>query len=231
VAAGCHAISPRYLENQLARSLRNLGVDTIDVYYLHNPETQLGEVSREVFDARTRAAFEYLEAAATQGKIHFYGLATWNAFRNAQGAPDYLSLGEMEILAQEVAGERHHFRFVQLPFNLAMTEALTRPNQALDSRTLPMIEAANALEITLVASASLLQGQVTRKLPGYIAEALGLGSDAERALQFVRSTPGITTALVGMSSTAHVAANAKLAGVAPASREQYAKLFGRGEPA
>ena len=231
VAAGCHAMSPSYLANQLERSLRNLGVDSIDVYYLHNPETQLGEVPREAFSARLRAAFEFLENAVSQGKIRFYGLATWNAFRNAENAQDYLSLGAMELLAQEIAGEAHHFRFVQLPFNLGMTEALTRPNQALDSRTLPMIEAATALGITLVASASLLQGQVARKLPGFIAEVLGLENDAERALQFVRSTPGITTALVGMTSLEHVAANAKLAGLEPAPLEQYVKLFERGESA
>ncbi len=49
VAAGCHSMAPRFLADQLERSRRNLGVETIDVYYLHNPETQLEEVPREMF--------------------------------------------------------------------------------------------------------------------------------------------------------------------------------------
>ncbi len=231
IAASCHAMSPRYLADQLDRSLRNLGVDCLDVYYLHNPETQLGEIPRDEFLLRVRKAFEFLESAVAAGKIHLYGLAAWNAFRQPESAPDCLALGMMEILANEIAGEAHHFRFVELPYNLAMTEALTRPNQPLDERKLPMIEAAHALDITLVASASLLQGRVTRDLPAFIAEALDLEDDAERALQFVRSTPGITTALVGMSRIEHVHANARLVGVPPASEQQFSKLFERGRSA
>ena len=104
------------------------------------------------------------------------------------------------------------FRFVQLPFNLAMTEALTLGNQSIGGRDKTVMEAASELDITLVASASLLQGQVARNLPAFVAEALGLEDDAQRSLQFVRSSPGITTALVGMSHVEHVRENAKLVG-------------------
>src|SRR5712691_4118283 len=115
VAAGCHSMAPRFIADQLERSRRNLGVETIDVYYLHNPETQLGEVPREMFNSRVRAAFEFLESAVAAAKIHFYGMATWNAFRQPENSPDYLSLATMESLARDVAGGSHHFRFVQLP--------------------------------------------------------------------------------------------------------------------
>jgi len=231
IVAGSHCLAPQYLENQLERSRRNLGVDGIDVYYLHNPETQLQEIPREEFLRRMRMAFEFLESAVAAGKIRYYGVATWSAFRQAESAPDYLSLAELDILASEISGEGHHFRFVQLPFNLAMTEAVTRPNQPLDERKLPMIEAAHALEITLIASAALLQGQVARNLPGFVADALGLRNDTERALQFARSAPGITTALVGMSHPAHVAANLRLAGVPLAAPEEFTRLFQRGKSA
>src|SRR5215469_12805656 len=231
VAAGCHSMAPRFIADQLERSRRNLGVETIDVYYLHNPETQLSEVPREMFNARLRQAFEFLESAVAAAKIHFYGLATWNAFRQTESAGDYLSLAAMESLARDVAGGSHHFRFVQLPCNLGMTEALTRPNQAVDGARLPMVNAATKLGITLVASAAMLQGQLSRNLPPFVINALGMKTDAERALQFVRSTPGITTALVGMSRIEHVRANLALMGVAPASQEQFSKLFQRGEKA
>src|SRR5882762_3646313 len=40
--SGSHCMTPRYLEHQLNQSLQNLGLDAIDVYYIHNPEGQLG---------------------------------------------------------------------------------------------------------------------------------------------------------------------------------------------
>src|SRR6202171_2343234 len=174
VAAGCHSLAPRFIADQLERSRRNLGVETIDVYYLHNPETQLGEVPREMFNSRVRAAFEFLESAVAAAKIHFYGMATWNAFRNGENDQDFISLAAMESLARDVAGGSHHFRFVQLPCNLGMTEAITRPNQPLDAGRVPLGEAANKLGITLVASAAMLQGKLSRGLPPFVATALGV---------------------------------------------------------
>jgi aryl-alcohol dehydrogenase-like predicted oxidoreductase len=228
VAAGCHSLAPRFIADQIERSRRNLGVETIDVYYLHNPETQLSEVPREMFNTRVRAAFEYLESAVAAAKIHFYGMATWNAFRQNEKDQDFLSLETMESLARDIAGGSHHFRFVQLPCNLGMTEALTRSNQSLNGRRVPMVEAGNALGITLMASAAMLQGKLSRGLPSFVAAALGQANDAERALQFVRSTPGITTALVGMSSLDHVRANLSLAATSPASQDEFSRLFERG---
>jgi aryl-alcohol dehydrogenase-like predicted oxidoreductase len=231
IVQGSHCMTARFLENQLDRSLRNLGLDSIDVYYLHNPETQLTEVSRPDFMERVRDAFIYLESAVVAGKIQFYGMATWNGFRQEATARESLQLGELDQLARDIAGEKHHFRFVQLPFNLAMTEALTLGNQTIGGASKTVMEAASELGITLIASASLLQGQVARNLPPFVAQALGLQTDAERALQFVRSSPGITTGLVGMSHPEHVRANARLVGIPPASVDEFSKLFGRGEPA
>jgi len=225
IAGGCHCMTPRYLADQLDRSLRNLGVECVDVFYLHNPETQLSDVSRDELKKRIREAFAFLESTVSTGKIGAYGLATWNAFREESKAQGYFSLAEMEEIAREVGGSNHHFRFVQLPVNLAMPEALIRPNQVVQGKTLAMVQAARALGITLVSSAALLQGQLTQNLPAYIGEALGLKQNFEQALQFARSVPGVTTALVGMSRVEHVRANLALVGIEPAPRDQFLKLF------
>ena len=228
IAAGSHCIAPRFLQDQLARSMANMGVDCIDIFYLHNPETQLAEIPKAQFLSRMRDAFRFLEANVASGKVQFYGLATWTGFRQEATARDALQLDDFVSLAREISGDDHHFRFVQLPFNLGMTEALTLGNQTLHGQTLTIMEAADELDITLIASASLLQGQVARNLPGFVGEALGLASDAECALQFVRSAPGITSALVGMSSEPHVQANAKLVAIPPATIDQFSRLFSRG---
>jgi aryl-alcohol dehydrogenase-like predicted oxidoreductase len=231
IAAGSHCMTPRFLENQLMRSLRNLGVRSIDVYYLHNPETQLSDVPMNEFLQRVHEAFKFLESAAVRGQIQYYGMATWNGFRQEKTARDAMQLPKIAAIAKEIAGDKHHFRFVQLPFNLAMTEALTLGNQTLGTIDKTVMEAADELGIHLIASASLLQGQVAQNLPQFVAEALGLQNDVERSLQFARSAPGITAALVGMSRTAHVTANARLVEVPPAGMDQFGQLFSKGESA
>lgn len=43
-----YCIHPQYIQDQLNRSLTNLGLETIDIYFIHNPERQLflwGEIN------------------------------------------------------------------------------------------------------------------------------------------------------------------------------------------
>jgi aryl-alcohol dehydrogenase-like predicted oxidoreductase len=116
-----------------------------------------------------------------------------------------------------------------LPVNLGMTEALTLQNQDVDGKQTTIVESADTLKIQIVASASLLQGRMAKRLPPFIAAAIGLEDDAQRALQFVRSLPGMTSALVGMRNAEHVRVNARLFNVPVMTEEQFAKLFSRGE--
>jgi aryl-alcohol dehydrogenase-like predicted oxidoreductase len=223
---GVHCMTPTYLQNQLDQSLRNMNLDCIDVYYVHNPESQLGYITQTEFYSRLRLAFERLEENRARGKLQWYGVATWNGFRVTPQTREYHSLSRMVETAQQVGGDNHGFRFVQLPFNLGMPEALTLVNQQLQNEQLTMIEAAGQLDITIVASASMLQGRVARGLPDTVRKPLGsLASDAQTAVQFVRSTPGITTALIGMSHLEHVEENLKLVNIEPAGSENFAQLF------
>jgi aryl-alcohol dehydrogenase-like predicted oxidoreductase len=230
IAGGSHCMTPRYLENQLAQSLRNLKLDCVDVYYVHNPESQLSAVSTDEFWKRLRAAFEFLEQSVNEGKIKYYGVATWNGFREEPGANGYHSLETMVELARDIAGENHHLRFIQLPVNLGMPEALFFQNQKLGEEYVSVVEAAQGFGVTVIASGSLLQGQAARGLPEAIRDALGsLATDAQTGIQFVRSAPGITTALVGMSSVAHVEENLEVAKAPPASEEDLISVFDQEE--
>jgi aryl-alcohol dehydrogenase-like predicted oxidoreductase len=209
VVQGVHCMTPRYLAAMLETSRSNLGLDTIDIYYVHNPEAQLGVIARAEFQTRIRSAFEFLEDAVNEGKIGCYGVATWSGFRVKPDDRGYLSLAELVSAATDAGGRDHHFRVIQLPYNLGMTEALTFRNQTLPgSNDVSLLAAADAMGVAVCASASLLQGQLTRRLPEVLHSAFPeMESDAQRAIQFVRSTPGIGVALVGMSSATHVAHN------------------------
>ena len=225
LVGGCHCLAPRYLEHQLAVSLKNLRVETIDCYYLHNPEQQLDEIPREAFLSRMEAAFQFLESQVAAGRIRLYGTATWNGYRVNAQHHGYLSLQEFAGLARRVGGESHHFRVIQLPFNLAMPEAYAFKNQAVDGQMLSVGEAAARLGMSVVVSASLLQSQLTT-LPHAMRQWIpGLDTDAQRAIQFARSTPGVTTALTGMKRTAHVEDNLRLARLPALTADAIERLF------
>jgi aryl-alcohol dehydrogenase-like predicted oxidoreductase len=226
---GSHCMTPSYLRQQLDQSLENLGLECIDIYYIHNPEIQLSHRSRDEFYAALRHSFEGLELAVAAGKIRSYGVASWNGFRVSGDARGHHSLDRMVRLARDVAGEAHSFRFIQLPFNLSMPEALLTANEMVAGKPGSVLELASALGISVFASASMAQGKVARDLSDEIREPMGsLATDAQTALQFVRSTPGITTALVGMSRVEHVEENLQLVKISPASSDDYSRLFTTG---
>jgi aryl-alcohol dehydrogenase-like predicted oxidoreductase len=179
IVGGSHCMTPSYLQNQLEQSLRNMRLECVDVYYIHNPESQLQYVPEDEFYDRLKLAFARLEENRRQGKLTHYGVATWNGFRVPPNSGHHHSLVRMVELAREVGGEQHGFRFIQLPFNIAMPEATT------------VVDEAQQLGVTVVTSASLLQGRIPPRT----------------AIEFVRSTPGITTALIGMSRVEHVEEN------------------------
>ena len=230
IAGGAHCMAQRYLDNQLRQSLQNMDLSCIDVYYVHNPESQLSAVSTAEFWNRIRAAFEFLEKSVQDGRIRNYGVASWNGFRAEPDTREYHSLKTMVDIASDIAGDAHHFRFIQLPVNLAMPEALFFQNQQLGDEYVSALEAADAFGITAIASGSLMQGQVARGLPEAIRDRLGsLATDAQTGIQFVRSAPGIATALVGMSQVAHVEENLQLVRVAPASADDLLRVFDQEE--
>jgi aryl-alcohol dehydrogenase-like predicted oxidoreductase len=226
VAGGSHCMAPRYLADQIERSRRNLGLETIDVFYVHNPESQLAEVERPAFRERLLAAFTMLEDAVKQGKIRYYGVATWKGLRLREEERDYLSLAALLDIARAAGGEQHHFRYLQLPFNLGMTEAFARANQLLDGERMSVIKMAARAGLAVVGSATLHQGQLIRNLPDFVRQGLGMATDSANAIQFSRSAPGLTTSLIGMSSRGHVLANIEPASHPPTPPEQWAKLFG-----
>lgn len=225
IVAGCHCMSPAYLRHQLATSRRNLGLDCIDIHYLHNPETQLSEVPHPEFLRRVRDAFATLEAAVAAGEVGVYGVATWDGLRTEPAAAGHLSLDELVGCAVEVAGHGHHFRAIQLPLNLAMPEAALKPTQATPAGTAPLLTAAAGQGMTVMASASLFQSRVIGRLPASLREVLGGPTDAQSALQFTRSAPGLATALVGMSRVEHVEENLGVAGRPSLSAPEFASLF------
>jgi aryl-alcohol dehydrogenase-like predicted oxidoreductase len=224
-----HCFSPNFLEQEIAWSLQNLGIETIDIYYLHSPETQSIALSHDTFRTRMLDALETLELAVENNQIASYGLATWAAFRVLTSDPGYLSLTEIVGLAVEVAGQAHHLRYVQMPYNLYMTEAFAFENQQINERFISAIAAAEDLGLTVTISAPLMQGRLAYPLMPELANVIKhLKTNAQRAIQFVRSTPGVTTTLVGMRSLEHVRENLALTDIPPLDGDIIRKMYSSG---
>jgi aryl-alcohol dehydrogenase-like predicted oxidoreductase len=226
IARGGNCIAPPYLRDQIERSRANLGLETIDLYYLHNIEAQRTAVDAPTFHRRLRAAAEALEAEAERGRIGAWGLATWDGLRVPPEHPEHLSLEETLGLAVEVAGRSHHFAAVQMPVNLAMAQAIAYSSQAVRGERLAALPAAAKLGLAAFGSASLLQGRLAVDLPEEIVEAFPEAvSRGQRALQFSRSAPGLTASLTGVSNPTHARDDFALAAVEPASPDRIMALF------
>ena len=218
----CHAMSPSFLEDQFERSRRNLGLETIDLVYLHNaPDAQLAEVGREEFLRRLEASFRLYEGFRRDGRLRFYGLATWDCLRVPPSEAGFFALESAVRIARSVGGEQHGFRFVQFPFNIAMAEAATVRNQPVRGPRVSLFEAAHALGVGCFTSVPLLQGQLVRAGPKWD----GL-TTAQTALQFARSAPGTIAPLVGQKRSEHLSENLELASHPPWGSAQFRELLG-----
>jgi hypothetical protein len=136
-----HCIHPEFLADQLDGSLDRLGLATVDVCLLHNPEYALSEAarsggsslveSRERFYRRIQQAFVYFESQVAAGRIQWYGVSS-NTVGRDQADPEAVSLFELWSAASSAAASvgvtRHHFAVLQCPMNLFESEVATRPN-------------------------------------------------------------------------------------------------------
>ncbi|MDH5568890.1 MAG: aldo/keto reductase, partial [Nitrosopumilus sp.] len=219
VTSGYHCMTPTYLSDQLDRSLKNLNIDCVDLLYLHNAvEGQIKDVSKEQFLENLKSVFELYEQKRNEGKIKFYGMATWDCFRVEKDNPQFLSLEDTVSLAKKIGGENHGFRFIQLPFNMHYDQALLGKNQIVNDRQVSILEAAASLGIGVFASVPFMQGRLLA--PGVIPEFDDL-IPSLRALQFIRSSPGVLAPLVGQKTFEHVSENLEIMKIPPIPEDEF----------
>jgi aryl-alcohol dehydrogenase-like predicted oxidoreductase len=226
---GSHSIDPNFLDAMVDRSLSNLDVETVDCYYVHNPETQLLDVGPETVYKRLGEAFELLERRRAAGDIGSYGLATWQAFRVPQSHEQYLSLPavleQAEAAAEAVGVADHGLNAIQLPFNVEMADAFTVDSQPTDEGLISSLEYAHESGLSVVTSASIGQGDLAASISPEIAAELSGDTTAQRAINFARSAPGVTCSLVGMRSTDHVAENIAAGTFDPLGASVFDSIF------
>lgn len=118
-----YCIHPDFLKDQVERSLKRLNVDTLDVFFIHNPEVilkyyELNGVDRntakEKFLDSLKRAFLSLEGLAENNIIKAYGVSS-----NTLGSTteDFTSISLVEIQNIIKTSGLKHFKLIQVPFN------------------------------------------------------------------------------------------------------------------
>ena len=146
-----HCLHPEFLEEQLTLSLDRLGLATLDICLLHNPEYFLSDAKnrklsvdpetlkelRATFYQRLQQAFVYLEQQVAADRLQYYGVSS-NTSTATSDDPEATSLSLMLNAAQAAAKElgqtTHHFRALQLPMNLFESGALLTTNTGIEDR-------------------------------------------------------------------------------------------------
>ena len=233
-----HLLSPGYIAQQIEDTRAALGLETLDAFLVDQPEVHIPRIGKDALNRKLQSVFAVLEQAVKENKIRCYGISTFNGFRVETDHALFQSLTSLQGLAEKAAQiarqdvqAKHSFRLVQLPFNQAMPEGFTRFNQATGhGNVASTIQAAFQLKVYVMASHTLAKGRLAGHCEDAVRSALPqLANDAQRALQFNRSTPGLGTSLVGISTAAHLDDLLAVARAAPMVQADYLKLYQRAE--
>jgi len=217
-----HIMNPNYISRCIDKSLCNMGINTIDLIYIHNSfESWYNIVDRSTYHEMLSRVFQLYEDFRQKGKINFYGMATWNCFTSKENSKDYLSLKEVVNIANDVGGRNNGFKFVQLPFNMYLNEPYTFRNQPTDtSSKATLLEAAQKYGIHVFTSVPLYQGKLLHTELNR-SPLDNLPTVSLKLLQFVRSTPGITAPLIGQKKTTHTKENTLISKYPPLNEDEY----------
>lgn len=233
-----HLLSPQHIQFQLEFSRHAIGVETLDAFLIDQPEVHISDIGKDQLNKKLEQVFIVLEQAVKDGKLRAYGISTYDGFRVETDHRLFQSITSMQGHAEKAArfvqqrdDVKHHFKVIQLPFNQVMLEGFTRFSHATGQGNIgSTIQAAFQLKVYVMASHTMLKGHLARQSTDIVQQAMPqLKNNAQRALQFNRSTPGLGTSLVGVSTPAHLDDVLAVARVAPLEKAQYLKMFQKAE--
>lgn len=224
ISSGYNVLNPNYIERCIDKSLTNMHLNTIDLVYIHNAfESWHEDIKREEFTQMLSRVFELYERYRSNNKVRYYGMATWTCFRVPPDDKEYLSLEDVVSLAEKVGGKQHGFRFIQLPYNLAYSEALLLKGQNVGTeKNLTILEAAERLNIKVFTSIPLFQSRLLKaQLPDY----MGLTDQVTKLVQVIRSSPSVIASLIGYKKPQHIEQDLKISNIPPLNDEEFKNVI------
>jgi len=197
--AGQHCLSPRYVEAQLEAVRAATGLDSLDGFLLDQPEVHYAALGKERAHRRMAEVFEVLERAARDGRIGCYGISSFDALRVETDAVLFQSLTSLLALAERAAHGRgrrcpsaacppHRAAAVQSGHDRGLHPVFAGDREG---NVASSIQAAHQLRVYAMASHAMGKGAFAGTGAESVRARLAdLPNDAQRALQFARSTRG-----------------------------------------
>jgi len=222
ISPSYHIMNPNYISRCLDKSLCNMGLNTIDLIYIHNSfESWYNVVDRSTYHEMLSRVFQLYEDFRHKGKINFYGMATWNCFTSNENSKGYLSLKEIIKIANDVGGVNNGFKFIQLPFNLYLSDPFTFRNQPTERiNKVTLLQAAQKYGIHVFTSVPLYQGKLLNVELGQ-SPLDKLPAMSLKLLQLVRSTPGVVGPLIGQKKIVHTKENTTISKYPPLNELEF----------
>lgn len=156
-------LNPGFFEIALNKSLQNLGIETLDLHYIHIPEISRLGLSEKEFYTQIEALFSWYESKVIEGKIRFYGIAFEFMTEEPQEAKWHIELEKLKQLAEKVSLGENHLKYILFEYNLLCASANIDKTQTVNGEQMTMLEACRKLGFETVGSMPFAMGEGLEK--------------------------------------------------------------------
>jgi aryl-alcohol dehydrogenase-like predicted oxidoreductase len=199
----CFEVS--WIAESIRRSRFNLSLETLGAVLLDGLEWGLAAWGTGWPD-KVSTLFETLESERSSGSIKWYGISSGVGVFCVPGHYLHLPIGSLVNLAKGVGGSSHGFRFIEVPFNAENLAVATRMAQPSNDILGSVLLAAMDNQLDVLACSPFNHGRLFDgiRTETFIEEKGVIFSAAQWMLQFVRSMPGISCAVLGTTRKEHL---------------------------
>ena len=156
-------LNPLFYEIALKQSIKNLGLETIDVHYIHIPEISKLSMPIEEFYDKMEKLFAWYETKVQEGFIRHYGIALEFMVEEPSDEKWHFEIEELVCRARKVAKGESHFKYVLFEYNKLCTSAQTVKNQKVASKTISLADACHEFNLETVGSMPFAMGDCFAK--------------------------------------------------------------------
>jgi aryl-alcohol dehydrogenase-like predicted oxidoreductase len=202
---GGRCFEASWIAESIKLSSCNLSIETLEIVLLDGLEWGLASWGTSWPD-KVSALFETLESERYSGSIKWYGISSGVGVFCVPGHYLHLPIGSLVNLAKGVGGSSHGFRFIEVPFNAENLAVATRMAQPSNDILGSVLLAAMDNQLDVLACSPFNHGRLFDgiRTETFIEENGVIFSAAQWMLQFVRSMPGISCAVLGTTRKEHL---------------------------
>ncbi len=156
-------LNPTFFEIALEKSLQNLGLETIDIHYIHIPEISRSGMSEEEFYNKMEKLFFWYEDKVREGKIRSYGIALEYMGKDPLEAKWHFELEEIKRRADIAGKGKSSLKYVIFEYNIDCPYPRSTVSQMIAGEKVTLAEACHRLGLETIASMPFAMGDALKK--------------------------------------------------------------------